>query len=261
MFSIPFFQRRGRAGSHSEDRLARLRRVLDKIDPNRISGDWRSLSAEAALSLLEPTPPPERRGVARPQPLRFPLRSPRRIAVLRPGFTMPPNAREFPASQLAAISAYEPDALVVPLNSALLLAEQKLNGRFDLPSLQTALGVVTRIDDSPLAAHHRELLWRAFEVPVFEMLVSWDGAVIASECEVHDGLHVDTDIVIPTLRDEELLVTHLNHLEPPVVLARTGYTGLIRDGHCDCGVTSVRLLNLTAVRQRVRAAGAGSSGQ
>lgn len=253
MYSLSFFQRRSRACSTSEDRLARLRRVLDKLDPDSLTGKRQGLDLEAALQDFEPSWPPERLAFADPQPLLFPLASPRRIAVLRGGFTLPSNAREFAAADLAGIRAWEPDALVVPLNATLLLADQELRGQLKLPSLQTALAVVTRIDDAPLAHHHRELLWRAFEVPVFELLLSWDGAIIARECEVHEGLHIDGDAVIPSVRDGELLLTHLNDSRTPVVLARTGFAAEIIAEQCHCGSASVRLLNLTPVRQRVHA--------
>ena len=96
--------------------------------------------------------------------------------MLRRGFRVPTNAKEFPAAALGTIRAYRPDAFVAPLNIALMLAGEKLGGRFDLPSLEIAIAVVTRTDDAPLADHHRELLWQAFGVPVFEMLAAKDGA-------------------------------------------------------------------------------------
>jgi len=71
-----------------------------------------------------------------------------------------------------------------------MLADQKHRGLFDLPSLSKAMVVLTSIDDSPLADHHRDLLWHAFRVPIFEQLRALDGHVLAMECEVHDGLHV-----------------------------------------------------------------------
>lgn len=245
MFSFRFLRRRGRADSSSETTLAKLGRVLNRHEPG---ADVASL-----LQDVPPSWPPERRQNHGPQALAFPLAAAKKIAVLRPGFTLPETAKEFAAHDLAGIQAWEPDALVVPLNSALLLADQKLRGKFDLPSLTLAITVVTRIDDSPLAPHHRDLLWRAFEVPVFEQLLGWDGAVIARECELHCGLHLAEETVIATVRDEELLLTHLNQVEHPIVLARTGYSATLLPETCDCGSTALRLSNLMPVRQRVRA--------
>lgn len=88
------------------------------------------------------------------------------------------------------LRVWAPAALVLPLDLAMLLADQKEHGMFDLPSLNTAMIVLTSIDDSPLGNHQRDSLWRAFGVPIFEQLRRSDGAVIARECEVHDGLHI-----------------------------------------------------------------------
>ena len=244
MFSFSFLRKKRRAGSSSDSTLARLGRVLNQPEPGSISD---------GLDGLEPSAPPERRQATSLQPLHFPLKSPRRIAVLKPGFAIPPNSREFAASDSSGIHAWAPDALVAPLNTALLLADQRLRGRFELPSLEIALTVVTRLDDSPLAPHHRDLLWRAFQVPVFEQLLSWEGSVIARECELHCGLHLDDDTVIATVRDAELLLTHLNQIERPIILARTGYSAAISTDACDCGASSPRLCTLASVRTRVRA--------
>lgn len=85
---------------------------------------------------------------------------------------------------------WQPEVLVLPLSLALTLADQKQRQFFDLPSLVTAIVALTSVDDSPIADHHRDLLWRAFEVPLFEQLCNADGRAVAAECEVHDGLHV-----------------------------------------------------------------------
>jgi hypothetical protein len=120
----------------------------------------------------------------------------------------------------------------------------KLRGLFDLPSLSTALVVLTRLDDSPLADHHRDLLWQAFRVPVFEQVRGWDGTVIARECEVHDGLHVAESSVIPQLDNDELLITKADTSEECLVPIRTGFAAEIITGHCDCGTETPRLRNL-----------------
>ncbi|MDP9170520.1 MAG: hypothetical protein M3N54_07885 [Acidobacteriota bacterium] len=95
--------------------------------------------------------------------------------------------------------------MVCPLSLALGLADQKLRGFMDFPEPTSALIIVTGIEDSPLEAHHRDLLWSAFGLPVFEQLRGPAGAVIARECEVHDGLHVEDRAALPP--GTELLTT------------------------------------------------------
>jgi hypothetical protein len=122
------------------------------------------------------------------------------------------------------LRVWAPEVLVLPFDLALSLANEKQRGLFDLPSLNTAIVVLTSIADSPLADHHRDILWRAFGLPVFEQLRGSDGAAIASECEVHDGLHIIASL--PDLRGE-----------------------IVTD-HCACGAETPRLRSLSPVLTR-----------
>jgi hypothetical protein len=155
----------------------------------------------------------------------FPLRRQVRIALLDAGFRAGPNMCEFSIEELPMLRLWRPEALVLPLSLALSLADQKQRGLFDLPGLNTAIVVLTSIEDSPLADHHRSLLWSAFGVPVFEQLRGPDGSVVASECEVHDGLHIEKPAAAFSLSDE-----------------------IVTD-HCPCGSETPRLrrVDLTGV--------------
>jgi len=130
----------------------------------------------------------------------FPLPVPVRIALLEAGFRAGPNMCECAVDDLPWLRVWAPEALVMPIDLALFLANRKQLGLFDLPSLNTAIVVLTSLSESPLAPRHRDLLWRVFGVPVFEQLRGTDGAVIARECEVHDGLHMTESL--PHLRGE-----------------------------------------------------------
>jgi hypothetical protein len=178
--------------------------------------------------------------------LRFPLAGPVRIALLEGNFRAANNMRQFGAHDLEWLRSYAPDALVAPLELALSLADWKRLGRFDLPSLTTAIVVLSSVDHSPLSWRQRDLLWRAFGVPVFEQLRGWEGAIIARECEVHDGLHIDEAAVAVELRRGELLVTH----------ARTGLTGEIVRGLCECGAETPRLRNINVLSPKATVAAA-----
>jgi hypothetical protein len=124
------------------------------------------------------------------QLLWFPIQKRARIALLDAHFRESAEVRHFAMDEIPWMRSWSPEALVLPLDLALSLSDQKRRGLFDLPSLDTAIVVLTSFDDSPLADHHRDMLWTAFGVPVFEQLLGCDGTVIASECEVHDGLHL-----------------------------------------------------------------------
>ncbi|HEY3838653.1 MAG TPA: hypothetical protein VGL72_18875 [Bryobacteraceae bacterium] len=120
------------------------------------------------------------------------------------------------------LRSYAPEALVAPLDLALSLADRERRGILDLPSISTAIVVLTSSEDSPLTDDHRDLLWRAWGVPVFEQLRGPDGTVIASECEVHDGLHIEADF-------------DLSRAEFEIV-----------SGVCECGAETPRLRRSTS---------------
>ena len=178
--------------------------------------------------------------------LRFPLAGPVRIALLEGSFRAGNHMRQFGADDLEWLRSYAPDALVTPLDLALSLADWKRLGRFDLPTLTTAIVVLSSLDHSTLSWRQRDLLWRAFGVPIFEQLRGWEGTVIARECEVHDGLHIDESAPAVELRKGELLVTH----------ARTGLTGEIVRGLCECGAETPRLRNINVLNPKATAAAA-----
>jgi hypothetical protein len=228
MFLTFSWRRRRRAAA--EERLRLSRRVLGQSRTNYSEVNGLPASKRVRARTLER--------------LQFPLRFDGRIALLEGGFHAGRNLREFAAMDLGSLVRYAPEALVCPLGTALSLADLKLRGLFDLPSLSTALVVLTRLDDSPLADHHRDLLWQAFRVPVFEQVRGWDGTVIARECEVHDGLHVAESSVIPQLDNDELLITKADTSEECLVPIRTGFAAEIITGHCDCGTETPRLRTL-----------------
>lgn len=137
----------------------------------------------------------------------------------------------FTSEEVSWMRAWAPEALVLPLDLALTLADQKRRGLFDLPSLDTAIVALTSVDDSPIADHHRDLLWQAFGVPLFEQLRGASGLVIAAECEVHDGLHV---------------------LHEDIHVA-----GELITNQCPCGAETPRVRRRAPERVKVAAAGAG----
>jgi hypothetical protein len=166
------------------------------------------------------------------QPFRFPLPLPDKVAILGKGFGSGRNLRFFVPPDQRWI-AWAPDALVLPLPLALLLADQKMRGLLELPALSVAIVVLTSITEGLMDQSQRDGLWRIFRVPVFEQLRAGDGSVIARECEVHLGLHVDPAFEVGQ-RATELLVGP----------QRTGVSVEIVHGCCECGAETPRLLKL-----------------
>ena len=108
-----------------------------------------------------------------------------------------------------------------------------------------------------MADHHRDHLWNALGLPVFEQLTGWDGTVIGRECEAHDGLHVSRGVAIARIQDGEFLLTQLS-VEEPVVGARTGLAASLITSLCACGRDTPRLQNLTALPVKVMRARAAA---
>jgi hypothetical protein len=174
-----------------------------------------------------------RSGRQRRAPLVFPLNFSGKVALY-----------EGPGTALDELCALAPEAIAAPLHRALDLAEARMKGLADLSSLSFALVVLTDVSGAPLDERQRDLLWKAFRVPVFEQLRDWDGDVMARECETHNGLHLMAG-VDARIEQGELWVDG----------RQTGLTGSITQELCECGVESGVLRHL-AVLPAVRAAAA-----
>ena len=120
---------------------------------------------------------------------RYPLGQAPRTAVLAPwfrtkGFRSKDDIRVFPQGWCSDAARYSPAAIAGTREQLLALA-----GTDARPT--HALIAVARPGQELLTAAERDQLWRAFRVPVFQQIVAEDGAVLAAECEAHDGLHVE----------------------------------------------------------------------
>lgn len=114
-------------------------------------------------------------------------------------------------------------------------------------TVERALIVITGIQEAILNSHHRNVLWNAFGVPIFEQCLGLDGQLIAHECEAHDGLHiVQHNAVLEAEPEGHLLLTSLTDLREPTLRLRTGFSGTIRMDACECGRTQPRLTGLSA---------------
>jgi len=102
----------------------------------------------------------------------------------------------------------------------------------------------TGIRHGALTQADRDLLWRAFRVPVFEQFRGLHGELLAEECEAHDGLHVIGEAAIFERRGQDLVATSLLALRTPVLRVLTGVTGEIDGGLCPCGRPGERLLSV-----------------
>src|SRR5436305_10520281 len=95
----------------------------------------------------------------------------------------------FPVNELEALKAFSPQALVGSSAHLLQLARNVSSGDSAFPDLDGAVFVLTDFRDAPLNDWERTALWKAFSVPVYELVLADDGALLASECEAQEGWH------------------------------------------------------------------------
>ncbi len=144
--------------------------------------------------------------------------------------------RVFTGETMKDLITAQPEGIAVSLQVALTLAREKTRGLFDLPPQTIAMVVFSSIGDGMISPHHRDQLWKAFGLPLFEQMRGWDGGIIASECEVHNGLHLEPDAAS----------SFVDHGMAAELLAE----------HCDCGKETPRLLSLSAIPAKAAAAAA-----
>jgi hypothetical protein len=123
--------------------------------------------------------------------LKYPVPPAPATAVLLPWFRSARRVRVFPEGWGARARAFEPAAIAAEWRQL----EALLNER--IPSLTRAVIVLARQPSELLSESQRERLWRTFQVPLFEQIVTGNGSVLAMECEAHDGLHVESRALFP----------------------------------------------------------------
>jgi hypothetical protein len=106
-----------------------------------------------------------------------------RTAILAPGFCQTPTVRTFPEGWSERARRFNPASVAGPLPLLRRMAR-------DTWTFEQAVIAFTYGDGPGISQQDRELLWRAFGVPVFEQYLSPRNKLLAIECDAHSGLHV-----------------------------------------------------------------------
>jgi hypothetical protein len=122
-------------------------------------------------------------------------------AILVDEFRSSGNTRVFQHGWTEEAARFAPAAIAATPSQLNVLLETPI------PSLKNAVIAVVRPGEPRLSEEDRERLWRAFRVPVFEQRIDELGRLLASECEAHDGLHVESPNASP--REGEVLESAL----------------------------------------------------
>lgn len=125
--------------------------------------------------------------------------------------------------------------------NAVYLFCQYCAGRFQFPRLRSVI-----CTGEPVLVSQRNLIERSLCVPVFDYYCCRELGPISSECEVHNGLHlneeslyveVENDPLTPGSAEGSLLVTDLNNYGMPFIRYRLGDRAQLLRGNCRCGRT------------------------
>lgn len=92
----------------------------------------------------------------------------------------------------------------------------------------------------------RETVERVFRCPIFDQYGSREVSCIASECERHQGLHVNMETMVLEVLDDkgqpcppgiegEIVITSLVNYAMPLLRYQIGDRGVLADHECSCG--------------------------
>jgi hypothetical protein len=150
----------------------------------------------------------------------------------------------FPPERWEELEAYRPQVLVGPAAELQKLRERVELGLLDLKAIDHAVFVLIECGDKPLSDASRVVLWQTFGVPVYELFVGMGGVLLASECEAHEGWHVQPYANFSVSHDE-LVVNALTQKTQ-----RTGLLGSIETAGCPCGRPGKRVMGVETVRSK-----------
>ena len=168
--------------------------------------------------------------------LPFLSETPSRIAQISLPGVLFDRAHYLPLENLKAIVEFRPQALVGSSAHLLHLAKSLCSQESGLTHLECAVFVITDFRDAPLSDRERTALWNAFSVPVYEIVLADDGALLAAECEAQEGWHIENGVRFARLNDQ-LWYSRRGRQ------TGTGLIGEIEDEPCPCGRPGQRIVN------------------
>jgi hypothetical protein len=149
------------------------------------------------------------------------------------------SADLFPPARWRELNAFAPNVLVGSAADLHRLVERLDLGTLNLDSIDHSICVLTDVGDKPLTDVLRVVLWQRFGVPVYELLTD-SSAILAYECENHDGLHVVSGTRFTVRKGELVLQTGME------TVLRTGLKRVLDSTPCPCGRPGIRVVEPTS---------------
>lgn len=138
------------------------------------------------------------------------------------------------------INRYRPHAVISYVNPLVVLAKEILAQGYNVFSPATIL-----TGAEPLYDFQREIIEEAFSCRVFNTYGCREFMLIAAECEMQNGLHINCDHLVVETVDEngqpvrgkpgDLLITDLSNYGMPFIRYRNGDRAILSDRQCECG--------------------------
>ena len=139
----------------------------------------------------------------------------------------------------------KPTMILAYANAAYFFAKYLDDIGFDAEQIGLK-GIVSSAEK--LHDFQRSLIEKVFVCPVFDRLGSREVGLIASECEKHEGMHMNTDNLIIEFLDDynnpvppgvpgRIIVTDLYNFAFPFIRYDTGDIGVYTEKRCSCGRT------------------------
>lgn len=184
---------------------------------------------------------------------RYPLPGTPRVAVIGETVRTSPSwrisrVRNFRHFTDLRLKDFAPQVVAAPIDTLRAMAQEALEGGLELPSVNRCIVAFTGIVQGSLRAQDRDLLWRAFQVPVFEQFRGFAGEVLAEECEAHAGLHILEERLLPEISATgELLVSFLANPRMPLFRLATGMAARMEKAPCACGRPGARLVGVNRI--------------
>ncbi len=149
------------------------------------------------------------------------------------------GAKVFTAGSWRHLGAYGPQVLIASSSEYVRLMERMSLQTVDVKSVDHALFVLTAVGDRPVTEMMRELLWKRFGVPVYELYVDGSSRLLASECEAQEGWHLENGAEF-NIEEGEIV------LRSRGAVIQTGLTGRKEDAVCPCGRSGWRIVGAEA---------------
>jgi phenylacetate-CoA ligase len=142
--------------------------------------------------------------------------------------------------------SFRPEIIVAYANSLALVVDYCRANNVKLPRPE---GIITTAE--VLTAENRAKIEGYFDSKIFDRYGSRETSVIASECDAHNGMHINAENLILEFVEDgkevkpgevgEILVTDLGNLAFPFIRYQIGDRGSPATGNCRCGRTLPRM--------------------